>query len=179
MAAIDRAFHIDQIEPYVFVGSWQAGTDEQNIEDYQLKAILSLEVNKKPPNVLEGPYAKYDIHSYEIHIDNVASENIQKWFPRIFSIIYNYANQKTNILVHCSDGNGRALMGVAAYLLIKTYIQQSVKDVKRAVADDIMHYVFSKRQNPTPLMQFTLALKNFEQQIREEKYDIEALKKML
>ena len=172
MAAIDLAYSIDRIEPYLSVGSWQAATDEENLEDLRFNAILSIEIYNKPQNVLKL-YEKYKIHSYEIHVDNLPSENIQRWFPRIYTIINHYINKKNSVLINCGDGNGRALIAAAAYIMIRAYLTNKPKTT---IADNVIKFVCRQRQNANPLPQMIASLKDFERQIRDGKYDIDKLK---
>ena len=175
MAAIDRAYVINNIEPYIFIGSWQSSSDYENLTEEKIKVILSLEVNKKPDYML-SKYEESDILSYEIHIDNTQEENMERWFPRIYAIISHFVKQGVNILVHCGDGYSRAVVAVASYILTRSYINKKSDAVwKKPIADDILKYVIDKRRHANPSMHFISQLRMFETHILSNDYDVTKL----
>jgi protein tyrosine phosphatase len=176
MAALERELRIDKIDDCVFVGSWSAATDEQNLEENDIKAVLSISENKKPPNVLDL-YNKFGILSYEIRIENVSNEDFYRWFPRMFAIINHFAMQKANILVHCSDGNCRAIVAITAYEIIKAYLNPTPK--KSPICTMIMQKIQELRDHVSVPTNFTQALQRLEREIREKKYDLLELAKVL
>ncbi len=175
MAAIERVYRIDEIEPNLLIGSWQVSTDRECLEDNDIKVILSLALNKKPEYIM-NIYDEYKIIPYEIRIDNTACDEIQKWFPRIFMILNHYAEQKVNILVHCNDGYNVSVIAVAAYLIIRTYVHtKDFSTIKKPIVDDVMRYVRSKRKYAKPLPYFVAALRAFEISIRNKECKIKDL----
>lgn len=174
MAALQKVYIIDEIEPFIYIGSWQAATDPDSIEDAEIDVVFSIEMNKKPQHVLDM-YNKHNVISHELHIDNVQSEDIQKFFPRMFAIIQHYTRQKCRILIHCNDGYGRAVITVAAFILIRQYLRTDMKLIKKPIADDIMKYVCGRRKHANPLAHFVGCLRTFENGIRNNKYDITPL----
>ncbi len=176
MAAIERVFTITEIEPGITIGSWQAATDLDSLDESQTKVVLSLAMNKKP-DYINKMYADNGIIPYEIHIDNVNGEDIARWFPRIYAILNHYKRQGVVTLVHCVEGISRSVVGVASYLLIRSYIKaKTVKDIKKPIADEVVKYVCSKRKHSDPLPFFVGCLRAFEASIRNGEFDLKPLR---
>lgn len=177
MAAIDKIYVTDEVSQHIFVGSWQASTDYDSLAEDNIKVIFSLEINAKPKYITDI-YDEYKILSYEIHVDNVQGEDLQIWFPRIYAILDYYTRHDTNVLVHCGDGYSRAIVAVAAFLLMKAYVNSPDHkvNIKKQITDDVLKHVISKRKHASPSLNFVSQLRVFENMIRSGEFDIYQLK---
>jgi protein-tyrosine phosphatase len=176
MSALDRAYTIVEVEPNLFVSAWQAATDQDSLQECGARVVVNVHTAKKPPTVL-SMYDDLKIQSYDIHMDEVNDEKIQRWFPRFFGILDFYLSQEIPVLVHCSDGGSRSIAMVASYMLIRTYLSGKVPEKGKPIVDAIIKYIITLRKHVSLLPAFKTVLRQFENDIRSGNFNLKALRK--
>ena len=114
---------LDHIIDKIWVGSHNAAKDLDLLQQYHIKAILSLEIDSRYAQLYPEDW-KY------LHLEQHDGSPIpDTYFERAFEFIkFNHEND-INMLVHCTVGVSRSPSMVSAYLM-DTYGYNPVKTLK-------------------------------------------------
>ena len=149
---IGISYNIDKITDNIYLGKLAGLSDKDYFKAEKITSILSL--IKDVPEVDKELNIKHKI----MHIDDLYSENIIKYFKECIEFIDN--NGK--IFIHCECGVSRSATIVISYLMWKTHSTFEAA------------YRFLKKTRPEidPNNGFRRQLKKFEQLLEENNYDL-------
>ena len=146
------SYNIDKITDNIYLGKVDGLKDKDYFKTEKITSILSLIENV--PEVDK----ELNINLKKIHIDDLYSENIIKYFKECIEFIDN--NGK--IFVHCECGVSRSATIVIAYLMWKTH----------STFDAAYRFVKKTRPEIEPNNGFLRQLKKFQQLLEENNYDL-------
>ena len=115
----------DLIEPNLWLGSYRAASNKRNLQELNIKNILTV-----------GNYMKQkfpETFKYlQVLIDDDEEEDILSVLPKLVKFIEDSLNNKEGILVHCLGGISRSATIVTAYIMKsrKYRVKEALKFVK-------------------------------------------------
>ncbi|KAL7669467.1 hypothetical protein ACOME3_010122 [Neoechinorhynchus agilis] len=115
--------YMNEIVPYLFIGSRHALENLSDSNTEEIKAVLSYrETDRK---TIKG------VEHYHIIVQDKIDQNVLQYFEASNAIIHEARRLKRKILVHCSMGISRAPTFAAAYLMWSTGV--SLQEALRAI----------------------------------------------
>ena len=149
---IGISYNIDKITDNIYLGKLAGLSDKDYFKAEKITSILSL--IKDVPEVDKDLNIKHII----LHIEDLYSENIIKYFKECIEFIEN----SNKIYIHCTCGVSRSATIVLAYLMWKTHLD----------FDDIYSFVKKRRPEIDPNNGFRRQLKLFQKLLKENNYDL-------
>ena len=149
------SYNIDKITDNIYLGKVDGLKDKDYFKAEKITSILSLIENV--PEVDK----ELNINHKKIHIDDLYSENIIKYFKECIEFIDN--NGK--IFVHCECGVSRSATIVIAYLMWKTH----------STFDAAYRFVKKTRPEIDPNNGFRKQLNIFQKLLQENDYDLDKI----
>ena len=153
------SYNIDKITDNIFLGGIKGLSDTEYFKTEKITSVLSL--IKDVPEVDKELNIKHKI----MHIDDLYSENIIKYFKECIEFIDN--NGK--IFIHCECGVSRSATIVIAYLMWKTH----------STFEAVYSFVKKTRPEIDPNNGFRRQLKKFQQLLEENNYDLNKINSKL
>ena len=144
----------DEIIPRIWISNRETALNEEWLKRYRIDAVFNC--TKQIPFYPETPY------QFRIPVDDnlqpIEIKNMESWAPEIAYRILEQYKAGRHILVHCHAGIQRSATAVAFFLLVYT---------GRPLIQ-VMYMIQNRRRitfKPTP--NFALALRSFEEQVRD------------
>ncbi len=119
---------INEIIPKLFISNWETSNNINIINNYNIKAVITLTSFSKPENITNF-YRNNNIDFLFIRIDDSPHENIYQYFDLTFSFIDKYISMNENVLVHCMAGISRSSTIILNYMLRKMYIYNTLRNL--------------------------------------------------
>ena len=112
-----------EIMPHLYLGAMEASLKE-GLRLYNIAAVLSIGTTPL--------YISKKVDYLRFSCEDVAEENIARFFQPSYEFIDKYISQNKNVLVHCVAGMSRSVTLVTAYMMKKLQIplQEAFKTVK-------------------------------------------------
>ena len=139
-----RSDDIVEIVPHLYISNWDTSNNPIELEKNHIKAVLSLETTPKPYEILNYYKTRKISHMY-IHIGDLPSENIRKYFDRTYSFIDYYIYRGQNVLVPGMAGISRSATIIINYIIRKSYENHKVKTCPCKFVKKIIAYARSIR----------------------------------
>ena len=149
---IGIAYNIDKITDNIYLGKLAGLSDKDYFKAEKITSILSL--IKDVPEVDKDLNIKHII----LHIEDLYSENIIKYFKECIEFIEN--NGK--IFIHCTCGVSRSASIVISYLMWKTH----------SPFNEVYLFVKKRRPEIDPNNGFRKQLNIFHKLLEENNYDL-------
>ena len=146
------SYNIDKITDNIYLGGVKGLSDSEYFKTEKITATLS--ILKDTPKFVDDENIKHKV----IPLDDLYSENIIKYFKECID----YIESNGKVFIHCECGVSRSASFVIAYLMWKTH--STFNDA----------YLFVKKVRPEidPNNGFRRQLKNFENLLKENNYDL-------
>lgn len=136
---------INQMLPYVFIGSWDQSTDMNVIKSKNIKHILNLSIDKKDNLTMQSmeklkiTHNHIPIDSNPVWIPNNESKEFISAMNGVFCIIANAINSKQNILIHDNQSINISPAAICYYLLKLYYdkAKNSDKNIFSTILNDL------------------------------------------
>jgi dual specificity phosphatase 12 len=164
---------ISEIIPGLYISNWFASNNENIMEEYNIKLVITLETRGKPRNILNY-YNKNKIHHIHYYLDDHPNADIKRFFDHSESIISEYIRNNKNVLVHCYAGISRSATIVLNYLLKDYYIYNNIYDSPEFSLNYILNFCKGKRRFVNPNIGFLrqLLLKTYEYDLNYNHYNL-------
>lgn len=149
---IDTTFEANQIIDNLWLGAISSSCNREALHDYKIETIIS---------AILGSTAAYpfDFNYERAKLRDVEDEDIIEDLKRLLPIIHVEIVNKRGVLIHCAHGKSRSCTIVAAYLIKH----------KNMTTDEALHFIKSKRSQIDPNPGYINQLRQFEEEINEER----------
>ena len=136
---------MDQILPGLYVGGLRDAIDSKQLEENQIRAVVSVHGFTK--NCEFGPH----IEALRVILSDSPGENVLKHFSDTNSFIHRHRLGEENVLIHCLAGASRSVCIAIAYLMTVTNLNYP----------NALDYMSSKRYCSQPNFGFKMQLMRF------------------
>lgn len=152
---------IDKISDFLYISNWETSNNPYVLKKYNIKAILTIETNNKPNDVLNY-YKQNNIDYLFLYLNDLPSENIKKYFDVSYEFIDKNIKKGNNVLVHCMAGISRSSTLILNYLIRKYYEQNRYQNkCSECVLNYFLQALRTKRPIINPNTGFINQLKNY------------------
>src|SRR5271170_2446493 len=99
--------YVSLIVPHLYITNWISSADPDVLAQYQIKAILAVETEKRGPEA-RALYRRMGIEFEQMFLEDVPWADIRPLLDPSYEFIYRHVNQGINTLVHCRVGASRS-----------------------------------------------------------------------
>ena len=137
----EATIEITEVNPHVFIGSWDNSVDLDYLKAYNIRTIVNLTDMKKRPETLKAMEMR-NINYRHFSIENIGSFNLKPFLPGLYNLIKQHIDAKANILLHCQQGIGTSVAVIAYYYLRLMYANHKPK---KSMLSSIFRMIREKR----------------------------------
>lgn len=146
---------IQQICPYLYVGSRYAATGRLSADNYidylslfNIRTVISILTEEEFADFMIESADFADQRWWRLVADDDPQEPICRYFQQTFAIIADSIKNKEQCLVHCAAGMSRSICLIAAYLIA----------AEKMPVDVVMKYIKNRRAFAQPNSGFMIQL---------------------
>jgi Dual specificity phosphatase, catalytic domain len=158
---IDVTFEATKILDNLWLGSITSSCNREALHENKIETIIS---------AILGSTASFpfDFNYDRAKLRDVQDEDILCDIKRLLPIIHNEINNERGVLIHCIHGKSRSTTIVAAYLI----------KYKNMTTDEALEFIKNKRSQIDPNPGYIRQLREFEDEIRDERMKEEKLEEL-
>lgn len=163
---------ITQINPHLFISSWDPSNNEDILIKYKIAYIFCLNTHSKSKNVMDM-YRRLGISHIYINIADSVNSNIYSYLNIYAPLVSNIYGSNKPVLIHCTAGISRSSTLLMASIMYRYYYLIRYKTNKRGkILPTIYSECKKKRSVIKPNLSFLKSLKNYENYLRHLNSDI-------
>jgi len=138
----------------LWIGGWQDACDIDFLNECNIKCVVSMCDQIKPPEIL-CDYYHNGISHYVYPVYDHPMVNIEAKFADVTTTIARYYNpkQKSGVLVHCWAGISRSTTAVIAFLL-RAQIYKKLPSSNQELEDSPVRYLLDAENKLTQVIKY-------------------------